>query len=160
MASVPRHLEAPRDQNAADRPARTAKHALLTCALAFGRAGGGEHEVLFAVARSYTAVARARYGDEPLASNIVEVDDGQVVRRLVGRAEVALCAAAKALPNFSHHTVRRLVRAARYYSKAWDLDRAWAVRPARCPPTFRQTSTERTNSLSNSGSDASLARHF
>src|SRR2546425_6835630 len=39
------------DQRAADRSARAARHALPMCALAFGRCGGGEREVLFAVAR-------------------------------------------------------------------------------------------------------------
>src|SRR5262249_50201064 len=125
---VPRHLEALLDDSAADRAPRAARHALLTCALAFGQRGGGEQEVLFAVARSYSAAARARYRDERLASDIVQVDDGQIVRRLLGRAEGALCTAGKALPHFNRHTVRRLVGAALAYADAWELDRAWAVR--------------------------------
>jgi len=127
MARVPRHLETLLDESAADRAPRAARHALLTCALAFGQRGGGEQEVLFAVARGYTAAARARYRDERLASDIVQVDDGQVVRRLLRRAEDALCAAAKALPHFNRHTARRLVRAALAYTDAWELDRAWAL---------------------------------
>src|SRR5690349_21187169 len=130
MARAPRHLEALLDDSAADRAPRAARHALLTCALAFGQRGGGQQEVLFAVARSYTAAARARYRDERLASDVVQVDDGQIVRRLLGRAEGALCAAAKALPHINRHTVRRLIRAARAYTDAWELDRAWAVRLA------------------------------
>jgi hypothetical protein len=128
MARASRHLEVLLYESAADRVARAARHALLTCALAFGQRGGGEQEVLFAVARSYTAAARARDRDARLASDIVQVDDGQIVRRLLGRAEGALCAAAKALPHFNRHTVRRLVRAARAYTDAWELDRAWALR--------------------------------
>ena len=123
-----RHLATRRDQNAADDTARAAKHALLTCALAFGCVGGGEPEVLFAVARSYAAVARAGHRDERLPGDMVEVDGGQFVRKLLRRAEGALCAAAKALPHFSRHTVRHLLRAARAYSDAWELDRVWATR--------------------------------
>ena len=113
MARAPRHVEALLDQSAADRASRAARNALLTCAPAFGQCGRGEREVLFAVARSYTAVARDVHTDERRASDVLDVADGQVVRRLLGRAEDALCAAAEALPQFSRHAVRRLVRAAR-----------------------------------------------
>ena len=115
------------ERHAVDRAAGLARHALLTCALAHGRAGGGEHEVLFAVARSYVAASRAQRADPRLASDIVHVDDGRVVRRLLLKAEDELCAAAKALPRFCRASVRRLVRAAGAYSNAWELDRAWAV---------------------------------
>jgi len=148
MARGPRQVETLPDRSAADLTARAARHALLTCALAFGQSGGGEREVLFAVARSYTA-ARARYWDERLASGIVEVDDGQIGRSLLRRAEGSLCAAAKALPHFSRHTVRRLVRAARAYTDAWELDRAWALRLPRFRATFRSTRVEGAQRPSN-----------
>ncbi len=137
MARAPRHIEALLDQRATGRSARAARHSLLTCALAFGQYGGGERDVLFAVARSYTAAARDLYTDERPASDVLDVADGQVVRRLLGRAEDTLCAAAEALPHFSCNAVRRLVRAARAYADAWELDRAWAVRR----PPSRPTST-------------------
>ena len=113
MARAPRHIKALLEQRDTGRSARAARHALLICALAFGKGGGGEREVLFAVARSYTAAAGELYTDERSVSDVLDVADGQVVRRLLGRAEDALCAAAEALPQFSRHAVRRLVRAAR-----------------------------------------------
>src|SRR4051812_3229135 len=112
MARAPRHLEVLFGQTAADPTAQATRHALLTCALAFGHSRGGEREVLFAVARSYTTAARARYGDPRLASDFVELNDAHLVCSLLRKAEDALCGAAKALPHFTRHTVRRLVRAA------------------------------------------------
>jgi len=141
MARAPRHIEALLDQSAADRSARAARHALLTCALAFGQCGGGEREVLFAVARSYTAAARGLYRDERLVTDILDIADRHVVRRLLGRAEDTLCAAAEALPHFSCHAVRRLVRAARAYANAWELDRAWAVHRLQSRATSTSAST-------------------
>lgn len=123
LPSVELHVQ----QRAVERAARLARHALLTCGLAFGRAGGGEQEVLFAVARSYVAAARAQQGDPRLASDIVHVDDGQVVRRLLLKAEDELLASAKVLARFSPASVRRLVRAAAAYSNGWELDRSYAL---------------------------------
>lgn len=157
MASAARHVEALLDRSAADRASSAARNALITCALAFGRRGGGEHEVLFAVARSYTAAARARYGDERLASDVVQVDDGRIVRRLLGQAEDTLCHAAKALPHFNRHTVRRLVRAARAYTDAWELDRAWAVHLAHSSASSSYAPTEGAQSPSKSSGDAAVA---
>jgi hypothetical protein len=136
MARPPRHLEVLFDQSTADRTAQAARHALLTCALAFGQSGG-EREVLFAVARNYSAAARARSGDPPLASDLAELDDAHLGRSLLRKAENDLCAAAKALPRFTRHTVRRLVRAAWAYGDAWELDRASAPRFAHSRPTPR-----------------------
>ncbi len=123
LPSVELHVH----RRAVERAARLTRHALLTCGLAFGRAGGGEQEVLFAVARSYVAAARAQRGDPRLASDIVHVDDGHIVRRLLLKAEDELLAAAKVLARFSAASVRRLVRAAAAYSNAWELDRSYAL---------------------------------
>jgi len=142
MARVPRHLEVLFGQSAADHTTQAARHALLTCALAFGQSGSDEREVLFAVARSYTAAARARYGDPRLANDLVELADAHLVRRLLRKAEDTLCAAAQALPHFTRHTVRRLVRAARAYTDAWELDRASALRFANSGATSRPTRIE------------------
>ena len=147
MARAPRHPEVLFDQSAAERTAQAARHALLTCALAFGQSGGGEGEVLFAVARSYTAAARARYGDPRLASDLVELDDAHLARRLLRKAEDTLCAAAKALPHFTRHTVRRLVRAALAYTDVWELDRALVLRFAHSGATSRPRRIEGAGAL-------------
>ena len=159
MARALRHIEALLDQRAADRSARAARHALLMCALAFGRCGGGEREVLFAVARSYTAAARDVCTDERRASDVLDVADGQVVRRLLGRAEDTLCAAAEALPYFSCHAVRRLVRAARAYAHAWELDRASAVRRPQARATSTHACTRVGTSISKSLGSQQSPRH-
>ncbi len=158
--AAPRHHDAMLDQSAADRTTRAAKHALLTCALAFGQSEGGQRDVLFAVARSYAAAERASYGDDGLASNRVEVDEGQSVRTSLESAQGDLCAAAKALPRFSRHTVRRLVRAARSYADAWDLDRLWAAHLAHCraSSTYAGGAQSRSNSSADPAVNPSLAR--
>jgi len=159
MTRAPRHIEALLDQRASDLSARAARHALLTCALAFGQCGDGAREVLFAVARSYTAAARGLYGDERLACDVVDIADGQVARRMLGRAENTLCAAAEALPHFSCHTVRRLVRAARAYADAWELDRAWAVRRPESRATSINACTRVGASISKSLGRQQSPRH-
>ena len=158
--AAPRLLDAMLDQSAAARATRAAKHALLTCALAFGQSEGGQRDVLFAVARSYAAAERASYGDDGLASNRVEVDEGQIVRTSLDSAQGDLCAAAKALPRFSRHTVRRLVRAARAYADAWDLDRLWAVhlRIAARVPRTRAAPNLASNSSADQQVTPSVAR--
>ena len=126
MARAPTHLETTllhKDGRA--RAARSARHALLTCALALGRLGRGEQEVLFAVARSYAAAAQAsHYSDDSLGGATIARKIAPTSLRV---SEGALCAAAKALPWFSRDTVCRVLRAACAYAEAWELDRAAKV---------------------------------
>src|SRR5205085_11472604 len=105
-----------------------AKNALITCALAFGADGCPERAVLFAVAQSCTLIARTRDNDEPFDTGNVDIDDTGTLRRQLARAEAELCLASRALSEFGRGTVQRLLRAARVYTEASELERSWAAR--------------------------------
>ena len=105
-----------------------AKNAVITCALAFGADGCPERGVLFAVAQSYTLIARMRDDDERFDTGNVDIDDTGTLRRQLAKAEAELCLASRALSEFGRGTVQRLLRAARVYTEASELERSWAAR--------------------------------
>jgi hypothetical protein len=127
---------------------RAAKNALITCALAFGRKGSGEREVLFAVAQSYTASRQTLGRDESAQRRVTEIDDHRMLRSELSIAEEQLCAAAKALSAFGRNPVGRLLRAASAYTHASEVERSCAARAAVGSPAERSeiglpTKTER-----------------
>src|SRR5947209_1867126 len=74
-----------------------AKNALITCALAFASDAHPERAVLFAVAQSYTFIARTRDDDERFDTGNVDIDDIGTLRRQLAKAEAELCLASRAL---------------------------------------------------------------
>src|SRR3954454_9739100 len=122
MAPVRRHIEVVLERDAAERATKAARHALLTCALAFE--GSRRRDVLFAVARSYTAAGRALQSDCTRAPAIVAPPNAHFVCRQLETVEDRLCAAAHALPQIGRRAVRPLTQAAQTYSEAWEFDRA------------------------------------
>src|SRR3954462_7316408 len=105
-----------------------AKNAVITCALAFGSGACAERAVLFAVAQSYTLIARTRDDDERFDTGNVDIDDTGTLCRQLAKAETELCLASRALSEFGRGTVQRLLRAARVYTEASELERSWAAR--------------------------------
>src|SRR4051812_12241901 len=105
-----------------------AKNAVISCAMAFGSGACFERAVLFAVAQSYTLIARTRDDDEWFDTGNVDIDDTGTLRRQLARAEAELCLASRALSEFGRGTVQRLLRAVRVYTEASELERSWAAR--------------------------------
>jgi hypothetical protein len=114
-----------------------AKNALITCALAFASDAHPDRAVLFAVAQSYTLISRTRDDDERFDTGNVDIDDTGALRRQLARAEAELCLASSALSEFGRGTVQRLLRAARVYTEASELERSWAARAETCARTAR-----------------------
>jgi hypothetical protein len=106
----------------------SAKNTLITCALAFGRPGGGERAVLFAVAQSYSVTARTLDPDGTARGGVVDIDDLRTARTKLASAEERLCTAAKALSGFGRNLVGRLVAAASAYARASEIERSCAAR--------------------------------
>src|SRR4051812_20286246 len=123
MRRLPSFYDAVLHERLFERATHAAKNALVTCALAFGRDGRGEREVLFAEAQSYTACTRVLRGEERPGSRLIDGDHLQALRTQLATAEEELCAAAKALSGFGRRTVHRLIRAASTYARAWELER-------------------------------------
>jgi hypothetical protein len=139
------------------RASHAAKNSLITCAIAFGRQGGGERGVLFAVAQTYAICTRYVRAGECAGYPVGDVDAVHALQRELARAEEQLCSAAAALSEFGRNTIGRLLRAASKYADAWEAERCWAaanrvgtrgnVDPFRraignrCPGARRQVST-------------------
>jgi hypothetical protein len=124
---LPSHDEAALHRILLKRASHAAKNALITSAMAFGRHGGGEREVLFAVAQTFTMCRRVALGDERRRTALIDIGNLHTRRRQLARAEEQLCAAATAISEFGRNTIGRLLCAAFRYTHAWEAERSCAA---------------------------------